>query len=236
MSQSAYRKLAKMRSRIIPVLLLKDSGLYKTRRFRDAKYIGDPVNCVRIFNDKEVDELGFLDIGATIGQSGPDFELLEKIAGECFMPLSYGGGVTSIDMVRKLISIGFEKVVLNTAAFTDSALIPQLVSCFGTSTIVGSIDVRRNWLGREGVYIRYGTEKIPLSPEGWAMNLEALGVGELLVNSINRDGIMEGYDFDLIERVSNSVSIPVIACGGASKLDDFRRAISNSDASAVAAG
>ncbi|MDB2416012.1 AglZ/HisF2 family acetamidino modification protein [Pseudomonadales bacterium] len=225
-----------MRTRIIPVLLLENSGLYKTRRFKDPSYVGDPINCVKIFNDKEVDELCFLDMRATLSGEPPNFELLAAIASECFMPLSYGGGVSSVEMVRKLTSIGFEKVVVNSAAYTDPMLIPQLVECFGTSTIVGSIDVKKNWLGNEGVYIKSGTERIPGSAINWAKTLEASGVGEIIINDIDSDGEMNGYNFDLIRRIASSVSVPVIAAGGAKSLEDFHEAVKNCGASAVAAG
>ena len=207
-----------MRSRIIPILLLKGAGLYKTRKFTNETYIGDPINAVKIFNDKEVDELAFLDINAARTGKEPDFALLKDIAGECFMPLAYGGGVNSSEMVRELIGIGIEKIVINSAAYTKPKLIRELAERFGTSTLVGSMDVKRNWLGKEQVYIRGGTEKIPKSPEVWAQELEANGIGEILVNSIDRDGEMTGYDLDLIRRVSSAVSVPVVAAGGVARL------------------
>jgi imidazole glycerol-phosphate synthase subunit HisF len=225
-----------MRPRIIPILLLKGAGLYKTRKFRNETYIGDPLNAVKILNDKEVDELAFLDIAAARTGKEPEFALLKDIAAECFMPLSYGGGVNSAEMVRELIGIGIEKIVVNSAAYTNPVLVPTLAGHFGTSTLIGSIDVRKNWLGKEHVYIHGGTEKIPKAPVEWAKDLEGMGVGEILINSIDRDGEMVGYDFDLIKRVANSVSVPVVAAGGANSLSDFKQAVRISGASAVAAG
>jgi cyclase len=225
-----------MRPRIIPVLLLKGAGLYKTRKFANETYVGDPINAVRIFNDKEVDELAFFDIASARTGKEPDFKLLKDIASECFMPLSYGGGVNSSEMVRELIGIGIEKIVINSAAYTKPKLVQNLVAHFGTSTLVGSIDVRKNWLGKEQVYIAGGSEKIPKSPVEWARELEGMGVGEILINSIDRDGEMIGYDLDLIKRVASSVSVPVVAAGGARTLDDFKQAVCEAGASAVAAG
>lgn len=225
-----------MRSRIIPILLLKGSGLYKTRKFKDPVYIGDPINCIKIFNEKEVDELSFLDIEASKHGREPDFELLRNIASECFMPLSYGGGVTSVEMVRQLTAIGFEKVVINTAAYRDRNLIPDLARFFGVSTIVGSMDVKKNWYGRYEVRICGGTEKIPFTPISWAKELESQGVGEIIVNSIDNDGELCGYDLDLIRSISLEVSVPVVAAGGARDLVDLHDAVNSAGASASAAG
>lgn len=225
-----------MRSRIIPILLLKNSGLYKTRKFANPEYVGDPINCIRIFNDKEADELCFLDIDATRKSCEPNFNILKNIASECFMPLTYGGGVTSIEMVRELTSIGFEKVIINSAAYTNPHLIPKLAERFGVSTVVGSIDVRRNWRGKEQVRISGGQEKIPFKPEDWARQLELQGVGEIIINSIDNDGEMCGYDLDLVSRVSSAVSVPVVAAGGAASLEDLHEVIKDCGASAAAAG
>lgn len=225
-----------MRSRIIPVLLLKEKGLYKTRKFTNAVYVGDPINTVRIFNDKAVDELVFLDIGVARKGGAPDLQLLRDIASECFMPLSYGGGVASAEMVRELTAIGIEKVVINSAAYTSPALVPELARSFGSSTLVGSIDVRQNWRGKEQVCIHGGEETIPFGPVEWAKELERRGIGEIMINSISRDGEMTGYDVDLVRRVAQAVSVPVIACGGAAGIEDIRAVIRDAGAAAAAAG
>lgn len=225
-----------MRLRIIPVLLLKDKGLYKTRKFTNEVYVGDPINTVRIFNDKAVDELIFLDIGVARKGGEPDLQLLRDIASECFMPLSYGGGVASAEMVRELTAIGIEKVVINSAAFTSPGLVPELARNFGSSTLVGSIDVRHNWRGREQVCIHAGQDKIPLSPVEWAQELERRGIGEIMINSISRDGEMTGFDLDLVRRVAQAVSVPVIASGGASGIEDIRAVVRDAGAAAAAAG
>ncbi len=225
-----------MRMRYIPILLVIDGGLYKTRKFGKATYLGDPINIVKIFNDKLVDELIFLDISAARNRTFPNMEILREIASECFMPLAYGGGVKTIEQVREILSIGFEKIIVNSAAWTNPNFIPSLARVFGSSTIVASIDVKKNWMGREKVYIHGGSEPISMSVVDWAMELEKRGVGEIMINSIDRDGEMNGYDLDLIRRVANSVAVPVIAAGGASNVDDLKSAIADGGASAAAAG
>lgn len=225
-----------MHKRYIPVLLLKDSGLYKTRKFGKEIYLGDPVNTIKIFNDKLVDELIFLDIAAARRKSKPNIEMLKEIAGECFMPLAYGGGITSVDQAREILAIGFEKIVVNSAAWADPGLVSSLTQVFGSSTIVGSIDVKKDWLGREKVYIHGGSKAISMGVLEWARELEKRGVGEIMINSIDRDGEMTGYDLNLIKRVADAVSVPVIAAGGARSVDDLRSAISDAGASASAAG
>lgn len=225
-----------MHRRYIPILLLKNGGLYKTLKFGKPTYLGDPVNTIKIFNDKLVDELVFLDIAAARSRAAPNFDLLKEIAGECFMPLAYGGGLKSVEQVRQILAIGFEKVVVNTAAWTDPDLVPALSRVFGSSTVIGSIDVKRNWIGREKVYIRGGNEAIPMGVVEWAQELERRGVGELIINSIDKDGEMTGYDIDLIRRVANGVSVPVIAAGGARDKNDLNAAVEDAGASASAAG
>lgn len=225
-----------MHARYIPVLLLKDGGLYKTRKFGKEIYLGDPINTIKIFNDKLVDELVFLDIAAARRKSEPNFEILKEIAGECFMPLAYGGGLVAVEQVREILAIGFEKVIVNSAAWTDPTLVSALARYFGSSTIVGSIDVKRNWMGREKVFIHGGSEAISMDVVDWAQELEKRGVGEILINSIDKDGEMTGYDLDLIRRVSSAVSVPVIAAGGARNVNDLKSAISDAGASASSAG
>ncbi len=225
-----------MHARYIPVLLLKDGGLYKTRKFGKETYLGDPVNTIKIFNDKLVDELVFLDIAAARRRSEPNIEMLKEIAGECFMPLAYGGGITSVDQVREILAIGFEKIVVNSAAWTDPDLVPTLARVFGSSTVVGSIDVKKNWMGREKVYIHGGGKAIVMGVVEWARELEQRGVGEIMINSIDKDGEMTGYDLDLIKRVADAVSVPVIAAGGACDRDDLKAAVTDAGASAAAAG
>lgn len=225
-----------MHTRYIPILLLKDGGLYKTRKFGKETYLGDPVNTIKIFNDKLVDELVFLDIAAARSRAAPNIEMLKEVAGECFMPLAYGGGLNSVEQVRDILAIGFEKVVVNSAAWTDPELVPSLARVFGSSTVVGSIDVKKNWMGREKVYIYGGSEAISMSVVEWAQELERRGVGELIINSIDKDGEMTGYHMELIRRVADAVSVPVIAAGGARDKNDLKAAVQDAGASAAAAG
>lgn len=224
-----------LRIRTIPCLLLKDGGLVKTRRFAEPRYVGDPINAVRIFNDKGADELVFLDISATGRGTGPDFALLADIASEAFMPFSYGGGITSVDHVRRLYALGVEKVIINTAVADRPELLREAIALGGSSGVVASMDVKRNWRGRYGVWVDGGRRDTGRDPVEYARELERLGAGELLLNSIDRDGVMEGYDLELIRRVSGAIGIPVVAAGGAGQLADFREAV-KSGAAAVAAG
>ena len=224
------------RTRVIPVLMLRDRGLVKTVRFRDGRYVGDPINAVRVFNQKEVDELVFLDIQATAEGRGPDFDLLQDIAGEAFMPMAYGGGVTTVEQAQRICSLGFEKVVIGSAAHRRPELIGQVAATVGSSSVVGCIDVRRTLLGRYEVHAAAGKERQAIAVVDHAQRLELAGAGEILVNSIDRDGTESGYDLKLIRLVSESVRVPVIACGGARGLDDFADAVEKGGASAVAAG
>ena len=224
-----------LKTRVIPCLLLKDLGLVKTVKFQDEKYVGDPINAVKIFNEKEVDELIFLDIMATAEKRKPPFELLAKIASECFIPFSYGGGIRNIEDMKKILEIGIEKVALNSYAFQDPLFIKKAAEEFGSQSIIVSIDARKNANGNYEVFIDRGQKATGKNPLEWALVVEKLGAGEILLNSIDRDGTMEGYDLGLIEIVAKSVQIPVIASGGAGKLEDFQKA-KVAGASAVSAG
>lgn len=225
-----------LKPRVIPCLLLRGRGLYKTVKFSVPKYIGDPVNAVKIFNEKEVDELLLLDITATLERREPNFELVEDIAGECFMPLTYGGGVTSIEQIRKLHRVGVEKVSLNSAAFHNSRLVEESCATFGSSSIVVAIDVKKTLFGSYEVWINSGKINTKKDPVSYAAQLAKLGVGEILVNSIDRDGTMGGFDLNLLKKISSSVETPIIACGGAGILDHVREAIGKAGVNAVAAG
>ena len=224
-----------LHARVIPVLLLRNSGLVKTVEFNNPRYIGDPINAVKIFNDKEVDELTFLDINAFISDKGPNFQLLKDISSEAFMPFSYGGGIRNLEDIKQLYGLGVEKIILNSSIVKDHNIVSNAAAIAGSSGVVVSIDVKCNWFGKSSVYTLGGKLNINQDPVEYAIEMERLGAGEILLNSINRDGMMTGYDLDLISKISSSVSIPVVACGGAGTLQDFREAV-NSGASAVAAG
>lgn len=223
------------RVRIIPVLLLHKGGLVKSVRFGNYKYVGDPINAVKIFNEKEIDEILVLDIDASREGRGPNFEAISEIAGEAFIPLAYGGGIQNVDQVKELFFLGVEKVVFNYASAKNRDLISETASLVGRQSVVGSIDVKRNWLGKRKAYFLNGKESVGLDPVTYARELVNAGVGELVINAIDRDGTYEGYDLDLVKEVSEAVDVPVVACGGASTVEDFYKAI-KAGASAAAAG
>lgn len=221
--------------RVIPVLLLDKGGVYKTVKFKNPVYIGDPLNAVKILNDKEVDELIFLDINASTQKREPDYEYLSSIAGECFMPLCYGGAVNDIHQIKKLIFSGIEKVSINTAALSHPEFIREAADKFGSSTIVVSIDVSKNLFGKYQLHNKSKVKTRFSNPVEMAVEMNRLGVGEILINSVEKDGTMSGYDLELIRKISSEVDVPVVACGGAGQLSHFKPAI-DAGASAVAAG
>ena len=220
--------------RCIPVLLLQNGALVKTVQFQNPKYIGDPLNAVRIFNEKEVDELVFLDLDASVKGTSIPFQLLEEISEECFMPLSYGGGIKTIEDIRRVIQIGIEKVIIGTEAIENPAFVKQAVAEFGSSTVCVSLDIQKAASGYQ-LYTRSGTKLMQEDPIDFAKGLEKLGVGELLIHSIDREGMRNGYDLDLIRTIRNAVKIPIIASGGAGTLEHLCEAVQNG-ASAAAAG
>jgi cyclase len=222
--------------RVIPCLLLRNNGLVKTVRFKDSVYVGDPINAVRIFNEKEVDELIFLDIDATRYKKEPSFGLISKIAGECFMPFSYGGGIGTLQQIEEIIKSGSEKIIINTQAFLKKNFIREAAARFGSSTIVVSIDVKKRFIDGYTVCVNGGRQDTGKKPVEYAKEMEEQGAGEIFINSIDRDGTMEGYDLELIKSVSSAVAIPVIACGGAGNLNDLGLAVKEGGVSAVAAG
>jgi imidazole glycerol-phosphate synthase subunit HisF len=223
------------RVRIIPVLLLKDGGLVKSTRFRDCKYVGDPVNAVKIFNEKEVDEVILLDIDASCKRQSPNFELISDIAGEAFVPLAYGGGINSMEHIERILKIGIEKVVLSTHAFHNPQLVKNAAEQCGSQSVVVCMEVKRNWAGKYTVFIQNGTRNTGEDPVSYAKRCMELGAGEIMINDIDRDGTFRGYDLQLLKRVSEAVNVPVVCCGGAGSLKDFLHAV-KMGASAAAAG
>lgn len=222
--------------RIIPVLLLKGKGLVKTVQFKDPRYIGDPINAVRIFNDLKADELIFVDIHASRENRNISVDLVTAIGDEAFMPFAVGGGITNLNQMERLFKAGAEKAVINTGAIENQRLIEDAAKHFGSQSIIVSIDVKQNLFKKQVVCIRDGREKTRLDPVDWARQAEVLGAGEIMINSIDRDGMMTGYDLDLVRRVSDAVSIPLIACGGAGSLDHLRQGYAQGRAHALAAG
>lgn len=228
--------MIKFRPRIIPVLLLSNQGLVKTIQFKTPSYLGDPINAVKIFNEKEVDELCLLDIEASKNGGAPDFDFLQEISSEAFMPLSYGGGITNISEIHKLFKIGFEKVILNSSFIRNPSLLIEAVHVAGSQSIVVSIDAKRNFWGKYETYICDGKENTNKSPVEVAQQAEELGAGEIIINSINADGCMNGYDRKLVKSITTAVNIPVTACGGAGNLADIKQIIHEDLAHAAAAG
>ena len=224
-----------LRARVIPCLLLRNAGLVKTVRFGDAKYVGDPINAVKIFNEKEVDELVVFDIEASKRGAEPNYDLLADIASECFMPVCYGGGVTSVDQALRIVQLGIEKIAVNAAAISNPGLVAELSDVLGAQSVVAGIDVKSDWLGRYRVFDASSGKLTDRSPEAQAEELAHAGAGEIFLNSVDRDGTQEGYDLKLIGKVTKAVSVPVIACGGGGRSEDFVSAVTVG-ASAVAAG
>lgn len=223
------------RIRVIPSLLIQNGGLVKSVKFEGHKYVGDPINAVKIFNDKEVDEILILDISATKNNKPPVLETIKEMASEAFMPLGYGGGITTLDQIKQLVAAGVEKVVLNAAAFENPQLVTDAAQYVGSQSVVVSIDVKRDFLGRSRVYVRNGSKNTGCDPTQYAIQMERAGAGELLLNSIEKEGTFNGFDLPLIEKVCSAIKIPVVAAGGAGKLSDFVQAI-QSGASAVSVG
>jgi cyclase len=223
------------RIRIIPVLLLSKGGLYKTIKFKNGKYVGDPINAVKIFNEKEADELLLLDYKASVENRPPDYIKIKEIAEEAFMPMAYGGGIKNADDAKKVFDCGFEKIVLNSILFQNISLIEQIANIYGAQSVVGCIDVKKNLFGKYHVYSHSGTKNTGKDPLKWAKEIELKGVGEIILNSIDNDGTWNGYLFDLIKDISHKIDVPMIACGGAGSEEDFKKAVF-AGASAVAAG
>lgn len=225
-----------MRIRVIPVLLLRDAGLVKTVKFKNPRYLGDPINIIKIFNDKGVDELVLLDITTTVRGIKPNLGMISDLASECFMPLCYGGGISDSGTVRELFKLGIEKVAVNSFAVNNQEFIREMSDVFGSQSVVVSIDVKKNFLGKYEVFTHSGTNRTGMDPVTLARQVEDAGAGEIMINSIDRDGTMSGYDLVLVRKVASAVSIPVIACGGAGKVQDLVDAVNQGNASAVAAG
>lgn len=224
------------RPRVMPILLLKGSGLVKTVRFDKAAYVGDPLNAVKIFNDKQTDELIILDIEASKIGSPIKLQKIEQIASECFMPLCYGGGIRSLEDIRNVTSAGVEKVSINSAIHEDPHFISRAADSFGSSAIVASIDTKKNIFGKTTVYTRCGTQNTKKCPIEFSQECQRLGAGELLINCIDNDGVMKGLDLEIINSITEAVNIPVVACGGVGCLDHIVEAFAKTKASAVAAG
>jgi cyclase len=223
------------RTRVIPCLCLQGGGLVKTRKFKDPVYIGDPVNAVKIFSDKEADEICVLDIAASRSGKEPDYELLAEMAGEAFMPMSYGGGISNVAQIRRLIRCGIEKIVVNSYSVNNLQWLQEAVQVFGSQAIVGCLDVKKTLFGSYRLMTHSATKEGKVELDLHIKKLVDAGVGEIFINSIDRDGTMSGYDLPLLQQIVNSVTVPVVICGGAGTTDDLKEAVRHG-ASGVAAG
>jgi len=221
--------------RVIPTLTLIDEGLYRTKRFKKPSYVGDPLNAVRIFNEKEVDELVVLDITPEHRWKEGRLRLLEEMASEAFMPMTLGGNISSVEHVERVFAMGYDKVAINSAALSDIEFIERLTGRFGGQSIVISIDVGKRFLGGNTVFSNLGRTAVGIDPAEHARNCENAGVGEIIIRSISHDGLMQGFDLDLISNVSAAVSVPVVAAGGAGVVEHFRLAL-EAGAHSVSAG
>ena len=227
-----------LRYRIIPTLLLHDKGLYKTVKYsiKKGKYVGDPINAIKIFNDKGVDELIFLDIDASKEKRGPDFNMLKNIASECFMPVGYGGGITTMEQIKQIFQIGIEKVILNSVLLEDLSLLKNASKDFGAQSIVASVDIKKNLFGKYKIYNSAKQKNSDLDIKKHLQSLEENGAGEIYISSVDKDGTFEGYDIELMKDISKDIKVPVIINGGAKSISDFSRAIKECGVSAVSAG
>lgn len=223
------------RVRVIPTLLIQNGGLVKGKNFKNHQYVGDPINAVRIFNEKEVNEIAIIDISATRKNKTPNLEQIAEIASEAFMPLSYGGGITKIEQVDELFYNGIEKIIVNSSAVFKPKLITEIANKYGNQSVVVSIDTKKDWFGTTNVYTWCGEKNTKKNPQKFAKECENLGAGEILLTSINKEGTYMGYDVTIIKEICNEVSIPVIANGGAGSVFHMIDAIKHG-ASAVAAG
>jgi cyclase len=225
-----------LRPRIIPSLLLHEKGLVKTVNFKTPKYIGDPINAVRIFNEKEVDELAFFDIDATVHNKEPDYVLIEKLANQSRMPLCYGGGVKTIGQAQKIFGLGIEKIALSSAVIQNPQLVTQIADRVGSQSVIVVLDVKKKLLGGYEIYTHNGKKSTGINPVKFAKELELLGAGEIIINSIDQDGVMKGYDMNLIDKITETISIPITVLGGAGSISDLEKVIERHGVIGVSAG
>ena len=226
-----------LRPRVIPALLVKGTGLVKTKQFASPKYVGDPINAVRTFNDKEVDELIVLDIDATTNDVSPNLSLIEKISHECSMPLCYGGGIRSVELMRQIISLGVEKVALSSAVLNQPDLVQEASQILGSQSVVVVLDVKKTRLfGKYEVVVENGTKRTGIDPVAMAKKFAEAGCGEIVINSVDQDGVMQGYDLTLVKRIKEVIDVPLTCLGGAGSLDDIQHLINQVGTVGAAAG
>ncbi|HUI93301.1 MAG TPA: AglZ/HisF2 family acetamidino modification protein [Chitinivibrionales bacterium] len=225
-----------IKTRVIPSLLIKNGGLVKTVRFNKATYVGDPINAIKIFNDKEVDELAVIDIEASLLKKPPNFNLLDQVSKEAFMPLAYGGGINNLEYVRKILSLGFEKVIIDSYALSNPEFITKAADICGSQSVVVCIDMKRDLIGHLQVFDYIHKKPKRIAAHEYAVQVQQRGAGEIILYSVDRDGTYEGYDVKGIKDITSRLTIPVVALGGAGKIEDFSKAVKDGGASAVAAG
>lgn len=225
-----------LRPRIIPSLLVHDNGLVKTVNFKNPKYVGDPINAVRIFNEKEVDELAIFDIDATVLGKEPDYVLIEKLANQSRMPLCYGGGVKTVEQAQRIFGLGIEKIALSSAVINNPNLITQIADRVGSQSVVVVMDIKKKLLGGYEIYTHNGKKATGLNPIAFAEKAQQLGAGEIVINSIDQDGLMKGFDLNLIDKITEKITIPVTVLGGAGSLEDIKKVIDRHGIIGVAAG
>ena len=225
-----------LQKRVIPCLLLHKGGLYKTEKFKKPTYIGDPINAIKIFNEKEVDELIFLDIGASVENKEPNYRMIEDIASECVMPLCYGGGVKTIEQMKNIYAIGVEKISISSQAVINPSLLIEASNMFGNQSVVVTIDIKKDFWGEKKVFINSGKKNTKLNPMDFIKQIETLGAGEIVINSVDNDGVMRGYDVKLLRDIKAITKIPIIALGGAGGLNHIKEVFEVSRVDAVACG
>ncbi len=225
-----------LRSRIIPSLLIHENGLVKTVNFKNPKYVGDPINAVKIFNEKEVDELAIFDIDATVSGNEPNYSLIERLANQSRMPLCYGGGVKTIKQAHKIFSLGVEKIAISSAIISNPQLITKIAERVGAQSVIVVLDVKKKLFGGYEIYTHNGKIKTNTDLFNFVREAQKLGAGEIIINSIDRDGTMKGYDLDLINKVRGETSLPITVLGGAGSLEDIEKIIDKNGVIGVAAG
>lgn len=225
-----------LRPRIIPSLLIQDNGLVKTVNFKNPKYVGDPINAVRIFNEKEVDELAIFDIDATAKGLEPNYSLIERIANQSRMPLCYGGGVKTVEQAQRIFGLGIEKIALSSAVLQNPGLITQIAERVGSQSVIVVLDIKKKLFGGYEVYTHNGKKSTGINPVKFVEEAQKLGAGEIIINSIDQDGVMKGYDMNLIDKIREKISLPLTVLGGAGSLNDIKQVIDKHGIIGVAAG
>ncbi|MFV8352520.1 AglZ/HisF2 family acetamidino modification protein [Flavobacterium sp. XS2P14] len=225
-----------LRPRIIPSLLIHDNGLVKTVNFKNPKYVGDPINAVKIFNEKAVDELAIFDIDATVLEKEPNYGLIERLASQSMMPLCYGGGVKTVEQAQRIFSLGIEKIALSSAVLNNPKLITEISDRVGAQSVIVVLDVKKKLLGGYEVYTHNGKKATGINPFKFVEEAQKLGAGEIVINSIDKDGVMKGYDLDLIDKVREKITLPMTVLGGAGSLSDIEKVIDQHGVIGVAAG